>query len=131
MREESKNLLKDYLFQIAVEEGFGEYGEADELFEKVAKEIAQLPLFKETIPQLVNIKLSKHAPEYGFENEEGELINNMVNEFKSKEVLLDELYKLTQIEEERELTESETKRYVEIVDYCHQNDIEIDFGINI
>jgi hypothetical protein len=47
------------------------------------------------------------------------------------EKLLDELYKLTQIEEERELTTKERKRYVDIVDYCHDNEIEIGFGVNI
>jgi hypothetical protein len=47
------------------------------------------------------------------------------------EKLLDELYELTQIEEDRELTEKEKARYVEIVDYCRKNYIAIDFGINI
>jgi hypothetical protein len=42
-----------------------------------------------------------------------------------------ELYKLTLIEEERYLTDEETRRYLDIVEYCEVNEIEIDFGINI
>ena len=50
---------------------------------------------------------------------------------KSYEELLDELYDLTQKEQEKELTEKEQKRYVEIVDYLHENNIEISFGIEL
>ncbi|MEI3892318.1 MULTISPECIES: hypothetical protein [unclassified Bacillus (in: firmicutes)] len=47
------------------------------------------------------------------------------------EKLLDELYELTKIEsnDERKLTEIEAKRYMEIVEYCQENNIEIPFGI--
>lgn len=44
---------------------------------------------------------------------------------------LEKLYKLTLIEEQRRLTENEVKTYLEIVDYCSLNKIEIDFAINI
>lgn len=45
--------------------------------------------------------------------------------------MLNELYKLTQIEKYLPLTEEEKQRYVEIVDFCRDNNIEIDFGINM
>ncbi|MDX5853619.1 hypothetical protein SIM22_05815 [Bacillus cereus group sp. BfR-BA-01363] len=47
------------------------------------------------------------------------------------EKLLDELYELTKIEfnDERKLTKIEAKRYMEIVEYCQENNIEIPFGI--
>lgn len=47
------------------------------------------------------------------------------------ESLLNELYKLTQIEDERCLTDVETQRYLEIVEYCELNEIDIDFAINL
>lgn len=50
---------------------------------------------------------------------------------ENEEKLLDELYELTQIEGERQLTKDEIDRYIEIVNYCHKNDIEIPFGIAI
>lgn len=45
------------------------------------------------------------------------------------EKLLDELYKLTQIEYNRELTDAERKRYIEIVDLLESMNVEIDFAI--
>ena len=48
-----------------------------------------------------------------------------------EESLLDELYKLTIVAQYRELSKDEENRYVEIVEYCHQNNIPIDFGIEI
>lgn len=47
------------------------------------------------------------------------------------EKLLDELYELTKIEfnGERKLTKIEEKRYMEIVEYCQENNVEIPFGI--
>lgn len=47
------------------------------------------------------------------------------------EKLLDELYELTKIEfnDERKLTKIEEKRYMEIVEYCQENNVEIPFGI--
>lgn len=50
---------------------------------------------------------------------------------ESSEVLLDELYQFTLIEESRELSENEAKRYVYIVDYCRERDIAIEFGITV
>lgn len=50
---------------------------------------------------------------------------------KNQEELLEELYRLTLIEEERTLTDSEIERYVVIVDFCHKNNIPIEFGIMI
>lgn len=47
------------------------------------------------------------------------------------ENLLDELYKLTLIEQEGALHEDERKRYVEIVEVCQSKNIEIPFGIEI
>ncbi|HDR7922187.1 hypothetical protein [Bacillus paranthracis] len=59
---------------------------------------------------------------------------NQISTSKEKvysEKLLDELYELTKIEsnDERKLTEIEAKRYMEIVEYCQENNIEIPFGI--
>ena len=48
---------------------------------------------------------------------------------KLKKALLDDLYQLTLIEEERPLTEEESKNYLMIVNFCQEHDIEIDFGI--
>lgn len=47
------------------------------------------------------------------------------------EKLLDELYELTKIEfnDERKLTKIEEKRYMEIVECCQENNVEIPFGI--
>lgn len=47
------------------------------------------------------------------------------------EQLLDELYQLTRIEEERKLNTKEVTRYLEIVDILNRNGIEIPFGIVI
>lgn len=47
------------------------------------------------------------------------------------EKLLDELYALTLIEEERHLNEGETARYLYLVDTLEKNNVVIDFGINI
>lgn len=44
--------------------------------------------------------------------------------------LLDELYKLTQIEEHRRLTTGEVFRYMEIVTILQDSNIEIPFAIN-
>lgn len=49
---------------------------------------------------------------------------------KTSEELLDELYALTQLEEEGTLSPEQSKRYMKIVEYCHANVIEIDFAIN-
>ncbi|MGG4105203.1 hypothetical protein AAXB25_14900 [Paenibacillus lautus] len=49
----------------------------------------------------------------------------------NSEKLLDELYSLTLIEEERDLTEIESKRYLEIYEILKENNIDIEFGINI
>lgn len=48
---------------------------------------------------------------------------------KTNDALLDELYALTQVEKERKLSREETDRYMKIVQYCQENDVEIDFGI--
>lgn len=45
------------------------------------------------------------------------------------EKLLDELYDLTKIQQQRELTVFEKNRYMELVNVLHANNIEIDFGI--
>jgi len=45
------------------------------------------------------------------------------------EVMLDELYELTQKEQEVELSDTESKRYMDIVEYMQRNDIEIPFGV--
>lgn len=62
----------------------------------------------------------------------------LINEYVRKgavemnsEKLLDELYSLTLIEEERDLTEIESKRYLEIYEILKENNIDIEFGINI
>lgn len=45
--------------------------------------------------------------------------------------LLDELYELVKLEEERDLTEVESARYVAIVDKLRENDVEIPFAIQL
>lgn len=47
------------------------------------------------------------------------------------DILLDELYEFTQIEERRELSENERKRYVYIVEYCRERNVPIEFGITM
>lgn len=59
----------------------------------------------------------------------GEILK--IKDSTTNEKLLNELYSLTQIENERELTEKERNRYVEIVDYLQSEHVEIDFAINI
>lgn len=61
--------------------------------------------------------------------------NKLKNNFGGVEMdykkLLDELFDLTLIEDERKLTEKESERYIELVEVLHNNNIHIDFGINI
>lgn len=45
--------------------------------------------------------------------------------------LLDELYQLVLKEEENVLSEVESVRYVEIVEYLHEQNVAITFGINV
>ena len=45
--------------------------------------------------------------------------------------LLTELFLLTQIEREEELTEEQKKRYVQIVEYAQLNKVEIPFPVTI
>lgn len=47
------------------------------------------------------------------------------------DILLDELYGFTQIEEERQLSENERKRYIYIVEYCREQNVPIEFGITM
>tara|TARA_R110000824_G_scaffold314000_5_gene500862 strand:+ start:1050 stop:1196 length:147 start_codon:yes stop_codon:yes gene_type:complete len=47
------------------------------------------------------------------------------------EDLLNELYLLRKIELLGKLTEEQTKRYLEIVEICQKNNVEIPFGIEI
>jgi hypothetical protein len=47
------------------------------------------------------------------------------------ENLLDELHLLREIELLDNLTESQSKRYLEIVEICQRNNIEIPFGIEL
>lgn len=47
------------------------------------------------------------------------------------EDLLDELYMLVLIEQERKLSDDEEKRYLEIFNLLKDNDIEIPFGVEI
>ena len=49
----------------------------------------------------------------------------------AEQEILHELYLLTQIEQEGELTEKETERYVELVEMCQRNNIEIPFGVEM
>lgn len=60
-------------------------------------------------------------------------INHLKEETQNanKEKLLNELYVLVLSEQHRNLNEIEFKRYVEIANYCKENDIEIPFGIEI
>jgi hypothetical protein len=47
------------------------------------------------------------------------------------ETLLDELYLLREIEMLNKLTDEQQKRYLEIVEICNRNNIDIPFGIEI
>jgi len=47
------------------------------------------------------------------------------------EDLLNELYLLREIELLGKLTEKQSKRYLEIVEMCQKNNIEIHFGIEL
>ena len=47
------------------------------------------------------------------------------------ESMLDELYYLTIIEEDHELTESQKDRYIYLYETLIQNHIEIPFGVDI
>jgi len=49
------------------------------------------------------------------------------NDFSSME--LNELYQLTTFEQEGELTASQKERYIELVEFCRNNKVEIPFGI--
>ena len=49
----------------------------------------------------------------------------------AEDSLLNELFELTQMEYDGALTESEKERYLEIVEYCKENDIDIPFGIEV
>ena len=56
--------------------------------------------------------------------------------YNSKEILqaedlLNELYLLREIELLGKLTEKQAKRYLEIVEMCQKNNIEIPFGIEL
>ena len=44
---------------------------------------------------------------------------------------LDELYSLTIIEQQRSLTRNESDRYVKIVDFLRDNNVPIEFGIEM
>ncbi|USL89404.1 hypothetical protein vBBceHLY2_00128 [Bacillus phage vB_BceH_LY2] len=46
------------------------------------------------------------------------------------EKMLDELYALTELENDRELTKKESEKYMELVQCLQDNEIEIDFAIN-
>lgn len=45
------------------------------------------------------------------------------------ELLLNELFNLTKIEQVRKLDQNESTRYLELIEYLHENNIEIDFAI--
>lgn len=47
------------------------------------------------------------------------------------EDLLNELHQLRDIELIGELTEEQSNRYLEIVEICQRNDVEIPFGIEL
>lgn len=49
----------------------------------------------------------------------------------SFDTFLDELYKLTVVEQERSLTEEETIRYLELYEMLCKHNVEIPFGVNI
>lgn len=56
-----------------------------------------------------------------------------MNEFENKtnDELLDELFSLTQLEQERKLTWQEEARYVELVDALYEREVEIPFPIEL
>ena len=47
------------------------------------------------------------------------------------EDLLDELQQLTLIEQSRELTSTESNRYLEVFEILKRNEVEIPFGVEI
>lgn len=68
----------------------------------------------------------------------GELIEEVEDSNREAEAeeektknLLDELYEMVLIEEDRELSSSENARYVDIVEYLKLNNVEIPFGISL
>ncbi|MEX0598490.1 MAG: hypothetical protein WD512_18555 [Candidatus Paceibacterota bacterium] len=46
-------------------------------------------------------------------------------------MILNELYDLTLLEQQRELTEKECIRYLQLVDTCHENNFPIDFAYEV
>lgn len=48
-----------------------------------------------------------------------------------EQMLLEILHSLVKAEQDRKLTEEETVIYIKIADYCHANNIEIPFGIEL
>lgn len=87
---------------------------------------------------------AKVCPKCGFEgalawkdDEPQEVAKSFIEQFEltltkeNAEALLDELHHYTELEYEGKLTEKQSKRYVEIANFCHKNDIEIPFGIEL
>lgn len=50
---------------------------------------------------------------------------------ETNEELLDELFSLTQLEQDRKLTWEEEARYIELVDALHEREVEIPFPIEL
>lgn len=49
-----------------------------------------------------------------------------------EDMILDYLYSLTEKEhDDKKLTDHESKGYIVIADYCHANEIPIEFGIEL
>ncbi|MFL1672492.1 hypothetical protein [Paenibacillus dendritiformis] len=83
---------------------------------------------------------AKVCPKCGFEGalawkddepQEVEVDKEVTLTKENAEALLDELHHYTELEYEGKLTEKQSERYAKIANFCHENDIEIPFGIEL
>lgn len=76
-------------------------------------------------------RLKEFALKNCFKNNSIELKEESIIEVRreGEKSLLDDLYTLTLLEQERELSEAERQRYVKLVELARNNNIDIPFGI--
>jgi hypothetical protein len=78
-------------------------------------------------------RLAEFALKNCFRNNDKKLVDESIRaiRWEGEKEFLDELYNLTLIEQEGELTEEQKERYVKLVQLGRDNNIDIPFGIEM